>query len=216
MKGISANNKHSFNDFGLCIANRKITPPAIKRITETVPYMHGEYDFSSIDGEVALENGKLYYEFDIAELTIELMERVKNTFLDWIYSINDNDIFDDYLEDYYFHGSLVGVDWEEDFGKGILGITFSVYPYMYEREEKVINFVVDKELTKIITTKSSHNIVPSITTDANLTIEIDQKQYSLSPGTYQYDDFLLKSGDNNVKFIGNANVTISFRNEVIY
>lgn len=215
-KGISANNKHSFNDFNLCIAERKITPPSPKRITETVPYMNGEYDFSSINGEVALENGKLYYEFDIAELTTELMQQVKSSFLTWIYSIVDTNICDDYIGNYYFSGSLDSIEWNEDFGKGTLGITFSVYPYMYSKTETAIEFTVENEFIKNITTNSSHNIVPSITTDADLTIEKDDKIYTLSSGTYKNEDFLLKVGDNNIKFGGNANVKITYRDEVIY
>lgn len=215
IKGISANGKHSFNDFGLSIAERKISPPSLKRITETVPYMNGEYDFSALNGEIALEPRELYYSFDIAELTTESMEQIKTFFLSWLYSIVNTKIYDDYLSEYYFYGSLDKIDWSEDFGKGTIGVTFSAYPYMYAKEETIVKFMVENELIKNITTNSSHDIVPIITTDSDLTIEKDDKIYTLSSGSYENEDFVLGAGDNNIKFSGNANVKISFRDEVI-
>ena len=49
MYGITYNNKHSFNDLGLTVLNTRVieTPSKIK-ITETVPFMNGSYDFSNL------------------------------------------------------------------------------------------------------------------------------------------------------------------------
>jgi hypothetical protein len=46
--GITYNNKHSFNDLGLTVLNtRGIETPSKIKITETVPFMNGSYDFSN-------------------------------------------------------------------------------------------------------------------------------------------------------------------------
>lgn len=214
-KGIYANKKHSYNDFQLQIADRKLTPPTPKIITEKVPYMNGEYNFSALNGEVALENSKLYYEFDISEINTKNMEQIKSQFLTWIYSINNTQIYDDYLEEYYFLGSFESINWTEDFGKGTVGVTFSVYPYKFSKIIKEVEFSVDGELAKEIISESSHNINIDITTDSDLEINIDSKSYNLSAGTYIDSDIILTPGINKINFIGQSKVIITYRDEVI-
>jgi hypothetical protein len=214
-KGITANGKHSYNDFKLEIAERKLTPPSPNKITEEIPYMNGQYDFSSLNGEITLKNRNLYYEFDISELTTEDMEKIKSSFLTWLYQINETEIVDDYLSDYYFVGSFESVDWSEDFGKGVIGVTFSVYPYKISLHEEIIDVDLNGENTLEINTNSSHNIFPKITTSGDLNIEINENSYSLSAGTYEDTDVILKSGTNYMKLSGNTKISISYRDEVI-
>lgn len=215
MKGISTNNKHSYNDFKLSIADRKISPPSLKRITETVPYMNGEYDFSNLNGEIALENRELYYSFEIAETTTEQMEKIKHQFLLWLYSIVDKDIYDDYLSDYYFHGSLKNVEWSEDFGKGILEVTFSVYPYMYEKEKTIVNLSVEGKLETLINVNSAHPIISKIFTSNEVNIKINDKSFSFAKGEYSYDDLKFNPGENKVTLEGTSEVIFTYRNEMI-
>lgn len=214
-KGIRIKEKHSFEDFNLEIATRKISPPKQKRITETVPYMNGIYDFSSLNDEIALENRILTYEFDISEVYTENMDIIKTKFLNWIYQTNEEKIEDDYIPNYYFVGSLESVDWQEDFGKGTIGVSFSVYPYMISKNEIIKNINISEELIEVIETNSSHIINPTIITDSNINIEINDKTFSLSEGTWQDSDIYFNSGVNNIKISGNANVIIKYRDEMI-
>ena len=64
MYGITYNNKHSFNDLGLTVLNTRVveTPSKIK-ITETIPFMNGSYDFSNLYGSNCYTERKLEYEF---------------------------------------------------------------------------------------------------------------------------------------------------------
>ena len=215
MKGISVKNKHSYNDFFLSIAERKISPPSLKRITETVPYMNGEYDFSCLDGEIALENRELYYSFEIAEISTEQMEETKQNFLSWLYSVVDSDIFDDYLPNYYFHGSLKNVEWTEDFGKGILNVTFSVYPYKFEKKETTINLSVNQKIETTINVNSTHPIIPSIFTSNEINLEVNDNTFSLSNGKYSYEELKLSPGENKIIIEGTSEVVFTYRNEMI-
>lgn len=213
--GIRANNKHSYIDFGVEIAERKISTPSQKRITETVPYMSGEYDFSNLDGEIALENRELSYSFEIAELSTTLMEQKKRKILSWLYSIVDMDIYDDYLSDYYFHGSLEKIDWSEDFGKGVLNVTFSVYPYMFEIQETTVKFSVNDKFDALIEVNSAHQIIPQISVSNEVNIKINEKSFSLSKGDYCYEDLKFKSGTNKIWLEGTSEVIFKYRNELI-
>ena len=57
--GITLNNKHSYNDFGLRIISRDIDSPAKKKIKASVPFINGDYDFSLIYGDQVYENRTL-------------------------------------------------------------------------------------------------------------------------------------------------------------
>ena len=64
MYGITYNNKHSFNDLGLTVLNTRVieTPSKIK-ITETIPFMNGSYDFSNLYGSASYSDRELNYSF---------------------------------------------------------------------------------------------------------------------------------------------------------
>lgn len=214
-KGITINGKHSYNDFNLEIGTRNISVPKQKRITETVPYMHGVYDFSSINDEVALENRLLTYEFDIAELSTEKMETLKSSLLTWLYQTNESIIEDDYIKDYYYIGSLENTEWTEDFGKGTLKVSFSVYPFKIAKTQTEKNFEVESLLDTTINNNSSHIIVPKIICDNTITIELNNKAFSLSAGEWQDEDMYLNPGINEINITGSANVSFIYREEMI-
>lgn len=138
MKQLVINGKKSYDDFGVCIATRKISQPKKKTIKESVPFSNVTYDFSKIDGEIYWEERTLTYTFDIAEFTTEEMEDVKGKLLDWLLNVHDADIYDPYIPDYHFHGSYDSDSWDEDFGSGTLNVSFTVYPYKISNENENI------------------------------------------------------------------------------
>ena len=62
-KGFKINNKHTLFDFGAKLKTRTISLPAEKQITNSVPYMNGNYNFSRILGKACYENRELTYVF---------------------------------------------------------------------------------------------------------------------------------------------------------
>ena len=62
--GIIKSNKHSYYDFGLKIISREFNPPSKKKVKETLPYMNGSYDFSSLYGDNVYEERTVKYVFD--------------------------------------------------------------------------------------------------------------------------------------------------------
>lgn len=214
MKGISFNGKHSFIDFGLEIGERNISLPSPKRITEKVPYQNGEYDFSDLNGEVTYENRDAKYSFSIAELTTEEMETKKRKFTTWLKSATNVEILDDYDPGYYFVGSLKSYSWKEDFGSATIEVVFSVYPYKYSIESTFVSYEVNGELEIDLNTESAHQIIPKITTNAEMIIERDNTSISIGNGTYYDLEFVLYP-TNNFKFIGTGTITFEFVKEVL-
>ncbi len=214
MKGISAGGQHSFTDFGLFINSRNIGLPEKKEIRETVPYMNGFFDFSALSGEVAFGEREISYVFDVAEATIVEMQEVKDNVLHWLLNIQDTEIYDDYIPDYYFHGSSSGSGWTEEAEQGELTAKFIVQPYMYARSLTSYSWTVTDTLTVTVTNESSHLVMPTITTTGNLTIAIGTSSYVVGAGTYQSSDFMLPRGNISMTLTGTCDVTFSYRREV--
>lgn len=214
MKGIRINGKHSSKDFGLVIGERNIPLPSPNRITESVPYQNGTYDFSNLNGEVTYNNRDPKYSFSISELTTEEMDIKKREVATWLNNVVNTKIYDDYDPDFYFYGSLKSFSWKEDFGPGTLEVVFDVYPYKFAIESTIMSYKVVGELEIDLSTKCAHQVIPKIITDAEMVIERDNTSIAIGIGTYQDLEFVLYK-ENHFKFIGTGTITFEFIKEVL-
>lgn len=215
IKSIRANNKATYDDFGLYIASRNIPFPQNKEIHENIPFMNGSYDFSYVVGEIAKEDRIISYVVDIAEYSIEEMDLLKRNVANWLSTIVDVDIFDDYIENYHFHGTALVPDWSEENSQGQMNINFRVYPYMISNNKKSYIETIDSEKIINIENNSSHIIYPKIICTNNLKITYDNISYSFVQGEYEDTDIRLYPGNNSIILEGNATVTIEFFEEVL-
>ncbi len=211
-EGISANGIHSYEDFGLYIAERKVTPGTKRMNKKTIPFMHGSYDFSMIAGEAIYDEAELRYLFDIAELTGQEMEVMKGNILDWVLNIEDADIKDDYSPDFYYHGSTENIEWEENFGEAHLAVIFKVYPFKFKREVTTQRFQAG---SGILNNKSSHQVAFSLDASEELVMELNGTSYSVRKGISHPQNVWLERGENTVKVTAGENVylDISYREE---
>lgn len=217
IKSIRANGKASYDDFDLYIASRLISIPASKEILESVPFQNGSYDFSRINGEIAYEAREISYVFDVAEFTIEEMENNKRKILQWLSSIYNTDIYDDYIKDYHFHGTFITPEWTEEASQGALTVKFRVYPYMIANVSTKYEVDLTENETKTIeiTNNSAHSVSTIITCTNNLLVIKDGLQYSVPSGTTKTNDFSLSPGENNIQLKGKGKAKIEFYEEVL-
>jgi len=210
-EGITANGIHSYRDLGFWIAKRKISPPKRKKNKQTVPYMHGTYDFSQIAGETIYEEATLEYEFDIAEFTTEEMERQKDIILDWLNNIVDTAIEDDFIPGYYYRGGIADIDWSEDFGEATIKATFEVYPFKIAKEMTWQNI----NGSGVIMNESSHPVFPTIILPSAMTFTINGgASYAMNAGTYDVTEFVLQKGENQIVINSGAGaMQIGYRKE---
>lgn len=127
--GIIKNNKHSFDDFGLWIVDKQIDPPAKKRITSSIPYMNGVYDFSQIYGEITYEERTLKYVFEIVEDTKEMLNIKKIEVVNWLMSDGKCYLYDDAIPSFKFSAECVDISFSEEGTRGKLTATFIAYPF---------------------------------------------------------------------------------------
>ena len=233
MYGITYNNKHSFNDLGLTVLNTRVieTPSKIK-ITETVPFMNGSYDFSNLYGGNCYNERTLEYEFLMKANSSSELEFKRMSIEDWLLSPNTKiPLFDDNIPGYYYKAECVSVEFEDLVNKGKLKAIFSAYPFKisttYEGNNlwDTFNFEVDVlQDTKFtvngisnvnIYNPSAIDIEPTIIASSNFEIVLDNKKYIVESGTSKDYRFKLKKGNNNITLKGNGTIEFRFRKEVL-
>lgn len=142
--GISAAGKHSYHDLGQCIASRNTGSPERKTVTKTVPHMSGFYDFSALYGAAAYESREVTYTFTLLGESREDLQYQKSDLMAWLSTISDDDIWDDDIIGFHFHGSLSGMSWEEaeDGESGTLEVTFLCQPFLIADAPTVVHLAV--------------------------------------------------------------------------
>ena len=129
--GIRINDKHSYGDFGLELKSRNIGLPEKKSIRQTVPFMNGYYDFSALNGASAWNERIIEYSFDVLNDNPVELDHFVSLVLDWLCNVHDEDIFDNTVYLYHWHGSYESADvvWDESGLKAEITVSFVVHPF---------------------------------------------------------------------------------------
>lgn len=127
----------SLSDFGQCIASRNTGSPEKKSSTKTVPYMSGFYDFSKLYGAIAFESRELTYSIELLGDDRADLQEQKSELLGWLSQVHDEDIKDEDIDGWHFHGSFSDASWDEgeEGESGTLEVTFLCHPFMISDEE---------------------------------------------------------------------------------
>ena len=233
MYGITYNNKHSFKDLGLTVLNtRAIETPSKIKITETVPFMSGSYDFSNLYGSNCYTERQLEYEFLIKARNSTELEFKRMEVDQWLLSSNSKtQLFDDNIPGYYYLAECISVEFEDLVNTGKLKAIFTAYPFrigeVCEGDSLWDNFNFELDVlqdTKFTVNGSSSvniynpsiiDIEPSIIASSQFEIVLDNKKYTFGYGASKDYRFKFKPGNNNLILKGNGTIEFKFRKEVL-
>lgn len=128
--GIIKGNKHSYDDFGLKIISREFNSPSKKKVKETLPYMNGSYDFSSLYGDNIYEERTIKYVFDFRyKNKIDFINK-KIAITDWLTSNFKEPLYDDLIPGYYFIAECEdSINFSEGYIDCEVTVVFSAYPF---------------------------------------------------------------------------------------
>lgn len=233
MQGFKFNNKHSYNDFKLILENKKILPPSKKKIKESVPFMNGSYDFSTVgsNGEIVFNERQIDISFAVVGKSKEQIYAFYTDVLEWLADTGKQQLIFDDIVDYYFIAEVEGVtDFEEVIRFGKFKVSFIVEPFKIGVDYEGIklwdsfNFESDalQDTEFSIVGSRAINIVnvgrivcPVINVNSNMTIIFNSKTYSLTTGDNKFYDFKLANGSNSITINGTGTVKFIYRKEVI-
>ena len=232
MLGITKNNKHSYNDFGVTIKSKTIGNPSKNKVTAYVPYMNGTYDFSNLYGGVSYSERDLEYTFNIPGKDKVRMNILKTKIIDWLFDGNEKmKIYDDSFPNYYFLAEAIDCDFKEEGRFGELKISFIAYPFMisdlkeghdiwnkfsFETDIAQNNkYNVNGSLDIILYNNGSNGVNPSVRCSSEMKIIDGNTTYLFDEGTTKSDIFILRKGTNKLKIIGEGEIEFIFYKEVL-
>lgn len=233
MYGITFNGKHSYNDFGLYIMDKTISPPSKKKILDTVPYMNSNYDFSTLgsNGELTYDTRKIVVKLGLISDTREQLYVLYSQILSWLMDVGQSQLIFDFMPDYYFLAEVYEApDFDDFINTGELTVTFVAEPFKYKDVDSgdkiwdLFNFETDYlEDNAIFVTGSDsitiHNVgratVPFVTSDAAMSLVLNGYTMNVLAGINTDPKFILLNGENNVDITGTGNIAFAFREELL-
>ena len=209
MKGVKFGGLHSFYEWGLILSEKEIEPPKPKTKTVDVEGADGVLDYTEAFGDVKYQNRQLSFKFYKASIVpdgfLALFSVVQNA----LHGKKLQVILDDDPAHYYL-GRVTINEWKSNKRLGEITIEVDADPYKY----KVIETVVARAVTgsaDIILTSSRKPVVPTITTNAAMTIAFGGYTAAVQAGTFRLPELQLQAGQNTVKVTGTGNITFSYR-----
>lgn len=212
-EGIRINDKHSFGDFGLYLKSRKIGLPEKKSIRQTVPFLNGYYDFSTLNGAAAWNERIIEYAFDVMNDNPVELDHFVSFVLDWLANVHDVDIHDDTVYGYHWHGSYnnASVDWDETGMLAEISVSFVVHPFKIADEPT--------EYTMTAGSYTVHNlgmvVAPYAIATSDAAIQIGNYVSTMPANEKVKLQINLVRGDNTVIVTGDGTVRLGFYEEVL-
>ena len=226
MIGVTIGEKHSYDDWGLILSSKTISPPVPKTNNVSVPLMDGTIDLTEILTEdIKYEDRNLKFTFSVVDKRKSWAEKISEI-ENYIHGKRMKIVCDDDPAFYYI--GRVSVDnWNSDSRVGKLVVNCTVEPFKYDIlssavdwewdifdfEQGIINetgeMIVDGTRTITLICRRKR-MFPIFTASAAMTVKFDGVTYNLPAGSNKIYDIFLCEGKNELTFTGNGTVSIDY------
>jgi len=235
MISINFNNKNSYTDLGITIDSFGIQPPAKKKIKESVPFMNGSYDFSTVgsNGEITYSERVIRLKFNLIESNRASLWNKYSEVLEWLLGVGQSQlIFSDMIDCYY----LAEVEDAPSFetlikNGGIMEVEFITYPFKFgtniEGSNQLwdpfnfeLDYMQDTELdvvgSEVIQIYNVGKLVsPVVNCSSNMSVVLNGYTANFTTGDNTDWRFKLKPGINNITVTGTGTIKFIFRKELL-
>ena len=232
LSGFTFNNKHN-RDVGVVMHSKSIQPPSKKKIKESVPFMNGSYDFSTVgsNGEINYDDREITVVLGLPADSKEKLTILYSKVLGWLMDSDKCRLtFDDDKMYYYMVEVEKTSTFEQVMEFGRLTVTFTAEPFkssinyvvddiwdIFNFEEDVIQDLhFDVENYKPISIFNSGRIIaPTINCSTTMALTINGITYTLDSGDNTFYDLKLQNGFTNIYIYGSGHIKFLFRKQVL-
>ncbi|MBR1382790.1 MAG: hypothetical protein IJ555_03125 [Ruminococcus sp.] len=214
--------KDSFKDFGVTISSYTVDDAEVYEVKASVPFMNGDYDFSSVTGKLAYKPRKVNVIFNIFAPDYPKAEEIRSGLAEWLYSSRNSELRFSDMKDRYFKNARCTFaskaltrkyrhTWE-------LAATFTVYPL------KILDYTRPAYYA-LTTTMTEHTyelpvdkeIIPCFTPSQSCGVLYGGVYYDIPAGVerYQISDIKFAQGVNSFSLIGTGELTVECIEEVL-
>lgn len=201
--------EHTQEEFGLLPKQVIISPPEVKTYLVSVPGRSGSLDFTE-----ALTDGQVVYNDRLLTITMycfadeEQLPKMESACKNALHGKKMNIVMD-CDPGYYYRGRL-SVDWVSEDNIDIATITATCDPYKYKLTPTVKEFDVSGSLS-VTLPNDRMPVVPTVTTDAEMTIVYGENTLVFPAGTRRAPVLLLTEGENTLSLTGNGHIKFEYQ-----
>jgi len=228
LRGFSFNNRHN-HDEGVVMHSKSIESPSKKMIKESIPFMNGSYNFSTVgsNGEIVYGERSITIIIGLPANSKEQLQNIYSRTLAWLMDVGQSQLIFDDIPDYYY---MAEVESSSSFSQvmefGMLSVTFVAEPFKTSIEKEgqdiwdIFNFEEDyaQDVTYTVSntlTVTVYNkgriVTPIINVSAAMTVVAGGKTYNLAIGDNKFYGLRFKNDANILVFNGNGIAKIIFR-----
>ena len=230
LRGVTFNGKHN-KDFNIAMERKSIQSPSKKKIKDSVPFMSGSYDFSTIgsNGEITYNEREITVTFGLPANNKEQLQVLYSKILEWLVDTGKQQLIFDDIKDYYFMAEVEdATSFEQTMAFGKLEVKFVAEPFKYSIDYVGANiwdtFNFEQDYLQDVAYDVSSSIVitlynpgrtvrPTITCTTAMTLIQNRKSYNLSIGDNKPYGFYLNTLANVLTINGTGKITFTFRKE---
>lgn len=211
MSGVKIGNKHSADDFGMLMTDFSVSPPEPQTFYVDVPFRDGSLDFSTAmtGGVVKYKNRTVTAAFKTQDRTSDSWKSRYHTFINYVQGQKLKIIFD-YDPEYYYLGRITCDASKDDQVIGTATITATCDPYKYKLSPTVREYDVKGTLS-IGPLNGRMPTVPTVTTDAEITVKFNGSTIVFPPGTRKDPSLLFVEGYNHMELTGTGHIKFEYQ-----
>ena len=232
LRGVTFNDIHN-NDINVVMHSKSIQSPAKKKVKDTVPFMNGSYDFSTIgsNGEIVYSEREITIVFGLPAETKEQLQVLYSKTLEWLVDVGRQKLIFDVMTDYYFLAEVESTtSFEETMAFGKLEVKFvadcfkrsinyvgsDIWDTFNFEEDYLEDSGYDIIGSKTITIHNpGRSVRPVITCSTPMTLIQNGKTFNLSVGDNKLYGFYLTNSANILAINGTGRIDFTFRKESI-
>ena len=208
MNGVTFGSKHSYTDYGLILQSKTIGEATVKTKKVDIEGGHGSLDYTAFFGEPKYNNRPLTFTFISKMRPLEFVSSYSE--LQNALHGQKVDIILDEDPNYHYVGRLSVGDYSTSNKTPTFTISADCEPFKLKNAITVVTQEVSGSAT-ITLSNMRKKVVPTIKTDAEMTIVFGGRSTTASAGTFTIPTLELSEGDNTVTVSGTGNITFTYQ-----
>ena len=223
---INISGKNTYDEWGLVPTSRPvITPPQVKTTYVDLPSAHGQLDYTEyLLQEVPFGQREGSWEFRVRPR--HQWANIYSSILNYLHGRRHIVILEDDPQ-YQYVGRLTVNEWQSEQNRSIIVIDYNLDPFKYSTESsdetewmwddlfadciKYGRFTVDGQKYRKFINAGLIDAIPTFTCSAAMSVTFNETTYALVKGKNYNANLALQPGDNEMLFVGNGEVTLSYR-----
>lgn len=226
MKGVMIGEKHSYNDFGLILSSKEISPPKPQTKSVDVPMRDGSIDLTeAVADEVKYKDRTIKLNFTVIDPVNTWATKISEI-QNYLHGQRMKIIFDDDCAFYYI--GRISVDtWASNKNIGTLVIEGTVEPFKYDILSSAVDWEWDvfdfetgiiNETGQLIVNGSTtitlicrrKRMFPTFIASEEMNVMFEGETYLLKAGKQKVYDIFFAEGENVLTFTGNGTIAIDY------